>query len=147
MYELRQKKKRPPFLYSPVAIGLLVIVVLAMGRATWNVYGKQSESAEKRRQAETELTALKERQKVLTAELERLKTQEGIEAEIRENYGLAKQGEGLAIIITDENQRAQVSKTGGSKATKGNGESGSLASTTKAITDGVRNFVKKGIGR
>lgn len=142
MYELRQKKKRPPFLYSPVAIGLLIIVLLAMGRATWNVYGKQSESAEKRRQAETELNALKERQKVLTAELERLKTQEGIEAEIRENYSLAKQGEGLAIIITDEDQRAQVQQKGSVSSV-----STRFSSTTKTITDSVRGLVKKSIGR
>ncbi len=58
------------------------------------------EEREKQR-LEQELSSLKERNSKLRAEVDRLKTPEGVEEVARESLGLVKEGENLYVVLED----------------------------------------------
>lgn len=91
------KKHESPFM--KIGIGVLALVVLLLLRATWSVYRKSVATEEKRNQAEQEITELSARRDFLQAENERLQTPEGMDEEIREQFGFADEGESVFIIL------------------------------------------------
>ena len=76
---------------------LALVVVVSIG--VWRVYQKERESHSLRADSEVQLTDLKNRKAQLEADIARLKTDRGMEAAIREQYQLAKSGEGLIVIV------------------------------------------------
>jgi hypothetical protein len=50
---------------------------------------------------EAELAGLRERNGVLRAQVDRLKTPEGVEQVARENLGMVKEGENLYVVVDD----------------------------------------------
>jgi cell division protein FtsB len=86
------------------AIGILLIVLI---RGSWNLYQKTKLSETRLAQARIELEALKQRQSDVAQKVERLSTDEGIEAEIRTKFHAVKAGESVAVII-DESQMANA---------------------------------------
>lgn len=102
MREFQAKKRIRHILYSRWIIILMILAVLFLAKATWNVYQKYSESADNAEVAEQELEKLSERQKLLSTEIARLSTEKGIEEEIRNKYTVSKPGEELLVIIDDK---------------------------------------------
>lgn len=112
MREFQEKRRRQRLLYSKLTLFVLVIVVLVLARATWNVYEKKSDSAEKRAKSQQELLSLTQQEALLLAEIEALKTQDGQEAEIRDTYRMAKEGEGLIVIVDERIPEVVEEKSG-----------------------------------
>ena len=79
-------------------VGLLVLVVVAAD-GVWEVYKKERESRELRAQAERGLSDLEMRQAQLTADIEKLESDRGVEEALREQYELAEEGERLIVIV------------------------------------------------
>lgn len=84
---------------SRITLGVLLILVLLLGRAVWNVGEKAFETGAARQKQAAELAQLEERRAQLQQELERLGTRRGIEAEVRESYGMAKPGEEVLVFV------------------------------------------------
>lgn len=102
----RKAPGRPPVRLgwlAPVAIATLIIV------AAWSFYPvarmQYREEREKQR-LEQELTSLKTRNSKLRAEVDRLKTPEGVEEVARENLGLVKEGENLYVVVDEQSMVA-----------------------------------------
>ena len=92
-----------------VALAFLIIV---SARAAWDMYGKFSAASESRQAAESELQALQEKKERVEAAVVSLSSERGVEAEVRERFGVAKPGEGEIKIVRDESQDApDVSKS------------------------------------
>lgn len=102
MKEYQRKKKIRRFLYSRLALCVLLALILLIGKATWSVHNKERESAKNLHRATEELAALEARQTSLTEKIERLKTPEGVEAEIREQFQVAKPGERMVVVVEDK---------------------------------------------
>lgn len=81
-----------------LAIVLLLILAVAM-RGVWGVYKKSQESRELKIEAEATLSDLQTREKELRADIANLKSDRGVEAELRERYDLAKEGERVVVIV------------------------------------------------
>lgn len=88
----------------------LLIVVLFVALSVWRVYKKERESRILRDMAERQAADLSVQQTELSAHIERLQTERGKEAALREQYAVGKQGEGL-IIIVDPKQEQPVQAT------------------------------------
>ncbi|HWO07095.1 MAG TPA: septum formation initiator family protein [Candidatus Paceibacterota bacterium] len=80
------------------AIFMLVIIAVAL-RGVWGVYQKAQESAVLRAEAEAKLAELKDREHQLRTDIANLKSERGIEAELRERYDVAGEGEGVIVIV------------------------------------------------
>lgn len=81
-----------------LAVVLLVILAIAV-RGVWGVYKKSQESRELKIEAEATLSDLQTREKELRADIANLKSDRGVEAELRERYDLAKEGESVVVIV------------------------------------------------
>lgn len=90
-------------------IGLLALLILAIP-GVWGAYRKERESRALRTEAEVQLSDLSTREAELNADIAKLESDRGKEEALREQYALAKRGEGL-IIIVDPRESQEVRAT------------------------------------
>jgi cell division protein FtsB len=76
------------------------------------MYTKQRETAEKRQQLAQSLAELKQREASLESEIDRLRTQRGVEKEIRERFNVAREGERVMVIVNESDADKQQSEAG-----------------------------------
>jgi cell division protein FtsL len=84
--------------WSLIVLGLVVIL-------TWTFYPAlriHYQENRERSRLETELESLRERNESLNAQVERLRTPEGVEEAARENLGMVKPGENLYVVVEPE---------------------------------------------
>ncbi len=104
MRNFQQKKGWIEIIESwPVIIFLFVLVIFF----AWGVMGfmgKMFATRENREVAQNRLVELENKKERLTIEISKLQTETGKEENIREKFGLAKEGEGLIVIVDDKNK-------------------------------------------
>jgi cell division protein FtsB len=105
MREYQEKNKLKRRLYSKTAVVLLAILIIVLGRATWNVYDKEKTSSADVAAVTGQLNRIQDRQNELASDISSLQTDEGVESVIRSEYNVAKPGENL-IVITGDDQNA-----------------------------------------
>lgn len=101
-----KKRSFKRFLYSPLGMILLILLVGLLARGTWGVYTKEKETRETTERLTLELEALKSREATLRAEVDRLSTKEGVEVEIRKKFGVVAPGEKM-VILPGESSREE----------------------------------------
>jgi cell division protein FtsB len=80
------------------ALLLLILIILAV-RGAWRVAQKSSEAEELRVESQARLSELQKREQELRTDIAGLRSERGIEAELRERYDLAAEGEGVVVIV------------------------------------------------
>lgn len=88
---------------------LLLIVLGVLINSVWNVYQKRESAQQILTRMEKEAADLENRKIFLKESLAKLNTTEGIEFEIRKKLNVAGAGEGVAIIVEEE-QAKQVTR-------------------------------------
>ena len=91
------------------SVGLLFIL-FALVKGVWGIYQKERETYEGRERAEQELADLGEREARLQGEIARLRSPSGIEEALRQQFDMAKEGEGI-IVIVDRPSKEEESET------------------------------------
>lgn len=102
MLDFQQKRKVRSILYHRVTLGILILICLLTAHSTWSVYKKKQESEALRHEAQERLDALTTRNNELVANIARLKTSEGVEAEIRSKFSVVKSNENMVVIVNDD---------------------------------------------
>ena len=88
---------------------LTVILIGTLVLASWTLYPVlrlQYQQERNKSTLEQELAGLKERNEGLRAQVDRLKTPEGVEEAARQNLGLVKEGEQICVVTDGEATRA-----------------------------------------
>ena len=94
---------------KPVFIALWILILLF----AWNILGfwsKMRETGKNKQIIEDKVATLKQQKEKLSADINSLQTDEGKEKLFRENFGLAKEGENLIVIVEDKNS-LEIPKT------------------------------------
>ena len=94
-------------------MAILFILLLIFAWSVIVFMGKMSITRENKKIAESQVTELEEQKLKLTAEIAKLGTSSGIEESIREKFPVVKEGEGVIIIVEDENQSEVPEKKSG----------------------------------
>lgn len=102
MLDFQQKWKVKTFIYSRGMRVFLAVLALYSIYATYQVYDKKQESAQAVVEAEQRLIALSSKNTVLLEDIDRLQTDEGLEAEIRNKYSVAKGSERVVVLVEEE---------------------------------------------
>jgi cell division protein FtsB len=102
MLEFQEKRRLKKFLYSKITLIILLLIVVLFLNEVFEVYRKQSKTVENLSKTAASLESLQAREKILLAEVQRLKTINGKEEEIREKYGLVKPREEIIIVVNKE---------------------------------------------
>jgi len=110
----RDKVKIRRLIYSRITLLILALVFVAILKGSINVYKKQKLSRDTLRKADSELLELRERQEFLNEEIDSLNTKDGVEATLRERFGVAKEGEGVIILLDEEEveEEQEIEKLG-----------------------------------
>lgn len=101
MLEFQEKRKFKKFLYCRLTSIFLLILVILILKGVWEVYEKQHYTKDNLTRVASDLQNLKERELMLSSEIQRLKTENGKEQEVREKFGLVRPGEEVIIIVDD----------------------------------------------
>lgn len=88
-------------LFTRIFMVILVILVVLLGRGVFNVYQMERESRERKGTAEKNLADLKSREALLEKNIAALNTPEGVEAALRSQFDVAKEGEGLIVVVEE----------------------------------------------
>ncbi|OIO33099.1 MAG: hypothetical protein COZ49_01665 [Candidatus Yonathbacteria bacterium CG_4_10_14_3_um_filter_47_65] len=99
MREFQKKRRIREALYSWPVIILLAGIFLLLANATWGAYQKAHIAFVNKEKVSNELADLKEREGELTEKIGHLQSDFGIEAEIRERFGVAREGEEVVVIV------------------------------------------------
>ena len=88
---------------KPVLVFLAVLVLFF----AWQVLGfmrKMQVTVENRKIAEDKVAQLEKEKEKLSADIAKLKTDQGVEESIRDKFGLVKEGEEVIVVIEDKDQ-------------------------------------------
>jgi len=102
MLNFYQKRSWRTILYSPIALTFLVMISLYLAFVTYNRYVIEREMSSRQLDAENELKTLEQRRDTLQKKVDYLSNDRGIEAEMRRNFDVAREGEKVVIILDDE---------------------------------------------
>ncbi len=102
MLQFYQKRSLRGWLHSPIAIGVLGLIILFMISVVYQRYTIEQEMVDRRVEAEAKLKMLEDRRAELEKKVEYLSNERGIEAEMRRNFDVARPGEQVVIILDDE---------------------------------------------
>ena len=111
MRKFQEKRNWRDIVQSRPILILLGIIVIAF---TWNVYGilaRMQETVKNRKIEEDKITQLEQRKDKLTNDIANLKTEKGVEENIRDKFGLVKEGEGMIVVVDDKDQASAIKAT------------------------------------
>ena len=103
MKSFQQKSGWRNILHSRPVLAVLGILVLVFAYGVIGFMGKMTVTKENKKIAENKVAELEKQKEKLSVDIDKLKTGEGVEESIREKFGLAKEGEGVIVIVEDEN--------------------------------------------
>ena len=106
MLEFQEKKKIRRLLYSRYTSVFLAVILVFLANATYNMYQKARDTSKNKNDALFGKNALETKQTELELYLEQLKTDRGIEEEIRKKYRVVKDGESVIIVVDDKKEVA-----------------------------------------
>ena len=106
MFDFYEKRKLRNILYSKPVLAMLAVIILLFSYSVWGAYQKEAETRGKWNQRASVLDELKDRESGLQTEIDRLDTPRGLEAEIRNKYEVAKDGEEVIVIVEPPDEEA-----------------------------------------
>ena len=97
------RKKNSNFWYSPLVLMVLFCVLVLFAYNIVGLTEKERETSKKKELILSQIDTLRTRQASLSNDINKLKTDEGIEETIRDKYQVVKEGEKMVTIV-DQNK-------------------------------------------
>lgn len=92
------------YAYSPVGVIIIFVLTIVLANSVIGIYGKLSRSRALSAGSNQQLEELLSQKEALEAEIERLETAHGIEAELRNDFQIARPGEETVVFIDDREE-------------------------------------------
>ena len=115
MIPFQERKKFRKIMYSKVALFVLLVVLFVVGRGTWDIYQKTSVAQTERDIAMRALADIQSRTTELQDSFVRLRSDRGIEEEVRQKYTVARPWEEVVVVVDDGEK---IGKNGEAEDTK-----------------------------
>ena len=104
MFDFYERRRFKQYLYSWPAIVVLGFACLWLALSVWGVYTQERQTRITKGERQAYLEELQVREAALNEEIARLRTDRGIEEEIRQKFEVAKEGEEVIVIVDAPNQ-------------------------------------------
>lgn len=101
MFGFFEKRKIRRWLYSPLCLLCLGLLVALLWVPTFNAYTKMQQTIARKDEVAQELHSLRIRKAQLQSEIDRLATPLGVEAELRSKYDVGREGERVIVIVEE----------------------------------------------
>ncbi|MEI6042578.1 MAG: septum formation initiator family protein [bacterium] len=102
MKEFQQENDRKDKIYSKWALLVLLIMIILVIKGLISMSIKQRESGEEKKLVDIKRAELQERYDVLSEKVNELKTDQGMEREIRSKFDVVKPGESVIMVVDKE---------------------------------------------
>lgn len=112
MKDFHEKKKQPRRVYPKVLLLVMFIAFIFLTKGVFSVFSKEKESRVEIARVQNQKNELQKRYDVIAAQNESLKSDEGVEAEIRSKFDVVKEGEGVIVIVEKERSIIEEDKRG-----------------------------------
>ncbi|MBI3634573.1 MAG: hypothetical protein HY228_03090 [Candidatus Yonathbacteria bacterium] len=116
MLLFQERKKIRRILYSKITLAFLLIVLIFVSRGTWQIYGKAMRARAEKDKAAQELAEIEMHTAELVKNIERLKSERGIEEEIRHRFPVARAGEEVVVVVDENDKKSKDSETVGGQS-------------------------------
>ncbi|HAT68090.1 MAG: hypothetical protein A2481_02835 [Candidatus Yonathbacteria bacterium RIFOXYC2_FULL_47_9] len=107
MLPFQERKKFRKILYSKASILMLFVGFMLVSRGAWSVHQKAKIARIERDESVRILAELQERNTALEVSLERLKSDKGIEDEVRQKYAVARPGEEVVVVVDESSKKGK----------------------------------------
>ena len=105
MRDLQERKRLRRVLNSPITCIALFIIVIFLIYTDYDIYKKNQITKINRIESDKKLALLKYKYEHLTASLEKLNTERGMEEELRNKFQVTKGGEEVLIVVDEDNSQ------------------------------------------
>ena len=95
------------FVHSPIFLAFLVILALFLLKAVWDLFEKSQDARIAAESVQREYEELVVREAALKESLARLESSDGVESEIRQKFGVVKEGEEVVIVLPEDTTNAK----------------------------------------
>src|SRR5512132_4047822 len=99
MRALQRRQRIKQRLYSAPLLAAFFVFTLLIARGAFLIMQKERQSAAEVLALETKAAALSEQEKRIGDEIDRLKTESGIDEEIKQKFNVSAEGEHVAVIV------------------------------------------------
>lgn len=101
MEDFKAKQRLRRKLYSRGSFIVLLCITVLLVRGAWGAWQKQRESGNNLDRVEQELYVARSREQELSQSIERIRTPDGVENEIRQKFSVVKPGEEIVLIVDE----------------------------------------------
>ncbi|MEK7115623.1 MAG: septum formation initiator family protein [Patescibacteria group bacterium] len=112
MIEFQARKKLRDFLYSKITLAVLFIAFVFIAHSTYGLWLKNRETEKTLNVLKNELAELTAKENNLASRVEALGTDKGTEEVIREKFKVAKEGEGVIVVVDQKEEKRSDTLTG-----------------------------------
>jgi cell division protein FtsB len=102
MFDFYQKRKIRSLVNSRYTQGILLLFILLVGWSAFVRYQIAEEMSDRRERASQEAALLRSQKDALQEQVEYLSNERGIEAEMRRQFDVAREGEQVVVIVEPE---------------------------------------------
>lgn len=106
MFDFHERRKLRNAVYSRPVLALLGLLVLLFTYSVWGAWEKEYETRTKAESSAAALGDLQNRKEGLEKKISDLNTERGVEAEIRNKFEVAKDGEKVIFIVHSPDETA-----------------------------------------
>ena len=99
MFDFQEKKNIRRFFYAKPTIVIIFAIIVLSVNSTYKMYKKAAETRGEKNISFNENKALEERKNELLVRIGELKTERGLEEEIRNKFRVVKSGEEVVIVV------------------------------------------------
>lgn len=96
------RKNTYNFWHSPFILFILFCILVVFSYSTIGLIEKERETEKKKELKLAEIETLRAREESINKDIEKLKTEEGVEETIREKYQVVKEGEKMVVIVDQD---------------------------------------------
>jgi len=114
MRNFQEKRGIRHIMQSRLILVFLGVIILVFAWSVIQLVSKAEETAKNKNIAEDKIVELQKGKEKLSSDIAKFQTEKGIEENIREKFGLAKEGENMIVIIEDKNlpEKEEVESNG-----------------------------------
>lgn len=98
-------------MYAKTTLFALLVLLVFATRGAWRMYQKAVIARAERIEAEHSLAELESRAKEFEANIMRLKSERGIEEEIRQKYTVARPNEEMVVVVDETSKKGKNDET------------------------------------
>ena len=100
--DLQERNRLRYFLHSPILSMFLLIMVVLLINSNYHIYKKNQMAKMNRDESDRRLALLREKNNRLEIMLKKLRTERGVEEELRNKFQITKSGEEVLVVVDQD---------------------------------------------